>query len=351
MDLMLGSTREAEKKKIRERLRSGETRILIGTHAVLSEKNEYHSLALLITDEQHRFGVRQRGALSAETGRDLHTLVMSATPIPRTLAMILYGDLDISVIKSVPAGRKPIETYRATSAEDERIFDIMKRQIDSGRQVYYVCPQIEPGEDPDDEIFSVLEQYERFREVVFRGYRVGLLHGGMSSDEKDAVMSGFTDGAVDLLVSTTVIEVGLDNPNASLMVIENAERFGLATLHQLRGRIGRGPHRSVCILKSDSEEELALKRLKTVCSTTDGFALAEKDLELRGPGDFFGTRQHGLPILRIANLYRDANILTHISQTVDELFQKDGGLSQSESMRLYDAFRRRFGLEMDRSPL
>lgn len=351
MDLMLGSTREAEKKKIRERLRSGETRILIGTHAVLSEKNEYHSLALLITDEQHRFGVRQRGALSAETGRDLHTLVMSATPIPRTLAMILYGDLDISVIKSVPAGRKPIETYRATSAEDERIFDIMKRQIDSGRQVYYVCPQIELGEDPDDEIFSVLEQYERFREVVFRGYRVGLLHGGMSSDEKDAVMSGFTGGAVDLLVSTTVIEVGLDNPNASLMVIENAERFGLATLHQLRGRIGRGPHRSVCILKSDSEEELALKRLKTVCSTTDGFALAEKDLELRGPGDFFGTRQHGLPILRIANLYRDANILTHISQTVDELFQKDGGLSQSESMRLYDAFRRRFGLEMDRSPL
>lgn len=350
-DLMLGSTGAAEKRQIRARLISGETQILIGTHAVLSEKNEYHSLALLITDEQHRFGVRQRGALSAEAGRDLHTLVMSATPIPRTLAMILYGDLDISVIKSVPAGRMPIETYRATSAEDERIFEIMKRQIDAGRQVYYVCPQIEPGEDSEDEIASVVEQYERFRKSVFHEYRVGLLHGGMSPGEKDEVMSGYALGTVDLLVSTTVIEVGVDNPNASLMVIENAERFGLATLHQLRGRIGRGPHRSVCILKSDSEEELALKRLKTVCSTTDGFLLAEKDLELRGPGDFFGTRQHGLPTLRIANLYRDAGLLARISQTVDELFKQEGGLTQNESVRLYDAFRRRFGLEMDRPPL
>lgn len=350
-DLMLGSTKAAEKRAIRSRLLSGETKILIGTHAVLSEKNEYHSLALLITDEQHRFGVRQRGALSAEAGRDLHTLVMSATPIPRTLAMILYGDLDISIIKSVPAGRMPIETYRATSDEDERIFEIMKRQIDAGRQVYYVCPQIEPGEDSEDEISSVVEQYERFRESVFREYRIGLLHGGMTPDDKDEVMRGFADGNVDLLVSTTVIEVGVDNPNASLMVIENAERFGLATLHQLRGRIGRGPHRSVCILKSDSEEKLALKRLKTVCSTTDGFVLAEKDLELRGPGDFFGTRQHGLPTLRIANLYRDAGLLARISQTVDELFKREGGLTHTESARLYDAFRRRFGLEMDRPPL
>jgi ATP-dependent DNA helicase RecG len=265
--------------------------------------------------------------------------------------MILYGDLDISIIKSVPAGRMPIETYRATSDEDERIFEIMKRQIDAGRQVYYVCPQIEPGEDSEDEISSVGEQYERFRESVFREYRIGLLHGGMTPDDKDEVMRGFADGNVDLLVSTTVIEVGVDNPNASLMVIENAERFGLATLHQLRGRIGRGPHRSVCILKSDSEEKLALKRLKTVCSTTDGFVLAEKDLELRGPGDFFGTRQHGLPTLRIANLYRDAGLLARISQTVDELFKREGGLTHTESARLYDAFRRRFGLEMDRPPL
>ncbi len=350
-DLMLGSTKEADKKKIRARLLNGETKILIGTHAVLSEKNAYHSLALLITDEQHRFGVRQRGALTAGPQRDLHTLVMSATPIPRTLAMILYGDLDISVIRSVPAGRMPIETYRATSAEDERIFGIMKRQMDEGRQVYYVCPQIDPGEDPDAEILSVIEQYEFFQRDVFRGYNVGLLHGGMSSGKKDEVMLGFADGSVNLLVSTTVVEVGVDNPNASLMVIENAERFGLATLHQLRGRIGRGPYRSVCILKSDSEEELAVKRLKTVCSTTDGFVLAEKDLELRGPGDFFGTRQHGLPALRIANLYRDAGLLAHIAQTVDELFKEEGGLTQTESARLFDAFRRRFGLEMDRPPL
>ncbi len=350
-DLMLGTTGAAEKRQIRERLISGETKILIGTHAVLSEKNEYNSLSLLITDEQHRFGVRQRGALSAGAGRDLHTLVMSATPIPRTLAMILYGDLDISIIRSVPAGRMPIETYRATSAEDERIYEIMKRQMDAGRQVYCVCPQIESDEETEDGVASVTEQYDRFRKSIFREYRVGLLHGGMPPDEKDEVMHGFSEGAVDLLVSTTVIEVGVDNPNASLMVIENAERFGLATLHQLRGRIGRGPYRSVCILKSDSEEDLALRRLKTVCSTTNGFLIAEKDLELRGPGDFFGTRQHGLPTLRIANLYRDADLLARISQIIDELFERDGGLTHSESTRLYDAFRRRFGREMDHPPL
>lgn len=349
-DLMLGSTSVAEKRQIRARLKSGETKVLIGTHAVLSEKNEYNSLALLITDEQHRFGVRQRGALSADSAEDLHTLVMSATPIPRTLAMILYGDLDISVIRSVPSGRMPIETYLANSAEDSRVYEIMKRQMKAGRQVYYVCPQIESDEESEG-IASVTEQYELFRNSVFPSCRVALLHGGMPSDHKDTVMRDFSEGNVDLLVTTTVIEVGVDNANASLMVIENAERFGLATLHQLRGRIGRGPHRSVCILKSDSEDELATKRLKTVCSTTDGFVLAEKDLELRGPGDFFGTRQHGLPALRIANLYRDAGLLERISEMVDRIFDKDGGFTSGESARLFDAFTRRFGREMDNPPL
>ncbi|NLW89772.1 MAG: ATP-dependent DNA helicase RecG [Clostridiaceae bacterium] len=351
VELMLGSTPDKEKRLIRERLADGRSQVLIGTHAVLSEKNEYRSLALLITDEQHRFGVRQRGALTESGSKDIHTLVMSATPIPRTLAMILYGDLDISVIASVPSGRIPVETYLATASENDRIYGIMKRQMDAGRQVYYVCPQIDSEDSDETFIATVTEQYDLFRKSVFPSYRVSLLHGGMPTDEKDRVMRSFSDGLTDLLVSTTVIEVGVDNPNASLMVIENAERFGLATLHQLRGRIGRGPHRSVCILKTDKTDESVIKRLKTVCKITDGFLLAEKDLELRGPGDFFGTRQHGLPTLRIANLYRDAGLLSRISEYVDELLVKDENQPGEQSVKLFDAFCRRFGAEMDKAPL
>jgi ATP-dependent DNA helicase RecG len=351
VDLMLGSTKASEKAKIRERLSSGETKILVGTHAVLSEKNVYDSLALMITDEQHRFGVRQRADILTKNTNDLHTLVMSATPIPRTLGLILYGDLDISVISTMPSGRIPIETYTASSESSERIYDIIRRQLEAGRQVYYVCPLIESEDDDESDLLAVLDLYEKFSKEVFMEYRIGLLHGSLKPAEKEQIMRDFAAGKTDILVSTTVVEVGVDNPNASLMIIENAERFGLSTLHQLRGRIGRGPHRSVCILKSDSESELAMKRLKTLCLTTNGFEIAERDLELRGPGDFFGTRQHGLPVLRIANLYRDAKTLEKVTRTVHELFSKKGWISGQEANAVISAFNYRFGSEMSRPSL
>lgn len=350
VDLLLGSSKESEKRQIRENIASGETQIVVGTHAVLSEKNVFCSLALMITDEQHRFGVRQRGAMMLNNDIALHTLVMSATPIPRTLALILYGDLDISVIQMIPSGRMPIETYMSSSGENERIFGIMKRQIEAGRQIYYVCPLIESDEDDTDRM-SVTALYEKFSKETFEQYSVCLLHGDLKSAEKENVMRRFSNGEIDILISTTVVEVGVDNPNASMMIVENAERFGLSTLHQLRGRIGRGPHRAVCILKTDSEDLLATKRLQTMCATSDGFLLAEKDLELRGPGDFFGTRQHGIPALRIANLYRDAKLLNKISKKVETIFAKKDAFSANERDSLLDAFERRFGKEMRRPPL
>jgi ATP-dependent DNA helicase RecG len=351
VDLMLGSTKASEKTKIRERLCSGETKILVGTHAVLSEKNIYNSLALMITDEQHRFGVRQRADILTKNVNDLHTLVMSATPIPRTLGLILYGDLDISVISTMPSGRIPIETYTASSEASERIYEIIRRQLEAGRQVYYVCPLIESDGDDETGLLAVLDLYDNFSKKIFKERRVGLLHGGLKPSEKELIMREFADGNTDILVSTTVVEVGVDNPNASLMIIENAERFGLSTLHQLRGRIGRGPHRSVCILKSDSEDELAMKRLKTLCATTNGFEIAEKDLELRGPGDFFGTRQHGLPTLKIANLYRDAITLEKVTHTVSELFSNKEWMSGQEATEVLSAFNYRYGSEMRRPSL
>ncbi len=351
VDLMLGSTKASEKAKIRERLASGATKILVGTHAVLSEKNAYQSLALMITDEQHRFGVRQRAEILSKNDNDLHTLVMSATPIPRTLGLILYGDLDISVISTMPTGRIPIETYTASSAASERIYEIIRRQLEAGRQVYYVCPLIESGSDNETGLLSVLDLYDSLSNKVFKERSVGLLHGDLKPTEKEVVMREFADGKTDILVSTTVIEVGVDNPNASLMIIENAERFGLSTLHQLRGRIGRGPYRSVCILKSDSEDELAIKRLKTLCATTNGFEIAEKDLELRGPGDFFGTRQHGLPSLKIANLYRDSKTLEKVTRAVEDLFSKEEWMSGQEADEVLSAFNYRYGSEMSRPSL
>lgn len=351
VDLMLGSTKASDKTKIRERLASGESKILVGTHAVLSEKNIFNSLVLMITDEQHRFGVRQRADILTKNINDLHTLVMSATPIPRTLGLILYGDLDISVISTMPSGRIPIETYTASSDSGNRIYEIISRQVEAGRQVYYVCPLIESEEEDDSDLSAVLDLFETFSKKVFKDYRIGLLHGGLKPTEKEQIMKDFADGKTDILVSTTVVEVGVDNPNASLMIIENAERFGLSTLHQLRGRIGRGPHRSVCILKSDSQDDLAMKRLKTLCSTTNGFEIAEKDLELRGPGDFFGTRQHGLPSMRIANLYRDAKTLEKVTHTVSDLFSGEDWISGKEASAVIGAFNDRFGSEMKRPSL
>ena len=355
--LLLGSTPAVEKKRIRAALASGELLVLVGTHAVLSEKIEYACLALTITDEQHRFGVRQRASFMAKENTEPHTLVMSATPIPRTLALILYGDLDISVIHQIPEGRVPIETYTASSQDEERVHGIVSRQVEQGRQVYYVCPVIEMQDEetivPIDEsgLMSAVELYNHLAQDIFPDYTIGLLHGGLKPAQKEDVMERFVSGEIQVLVSTTVVEVGVDNPNASLMIIENADRFGLSQLHQLRGRIGRGPYRSVCILKSDKIVGLAQKRLLTLCATTDGFVIAEKDLELRGPGDFFGTRQHGIPELRIANLYRDTDVLIRVGLALDKIFQSDPNLETPSSKVLMPAFLQRFGSEMNHPSL
>ncbi len=358
VELLLGSTPASEKKRIRAALESNQALILVGTHAVLSEKITFHSLALTITDEQHRFGVRQRASFLNREQRTPHTLVMSATPIPRTLALILYGDLDISVIRTIPSGRVPIETYTASSADEPRVFEIVRRQIKEGRQVYFVCPLIEAEAQEDteepsgsDTAASAVSLYTRLSGDVFPDLRVGLLHGGQKPLDKEAVMERFISGEVQILVCTTVVEVGVDNPNASLMVIENAEKFGLSQLHQLRGRVGRGPYRSVCILKSDKAEGLAKARMQTLCQCTDGFLIAKKDLELRGPGDFFGTRQHGIPSLRIANLYRDMDVLKRVAAILDEIYKDDPLLEKPPNDRLPGAFLRHFGSEINHPAL
>lgn len=355
--LLLGSTPAVEKKRIRADLASGELLVLVGTHAVLSEKIAYACLAMTITDEQHRFGVRQRASFMAKENTEPHTLVMSATPIPRTLALILYGDLDISVIHQIPSGRVPIETYTASSVDEARVYGIVSRQVEQGRQVYYVCPVIEIQDEeatgPIDEtgLMSAVELYNHLAKDIFPDFTIGLLHGGLKSSQKEDVMERFVSGEIQILVSTTVVEVGVDNPNASLMIIENADRFGLSQLHQLRGRIGRGPYRSVCILKSDNIEGLAQKRLMTLCATTDGFAIAQKDLELRGPGDFFGTRQHGIPELRVANLYRDTDVLVRVGLALDRIFLADPMLETPSSKVLIPAFLQRFGSEINHPSL
>ncbi len=360
--LLLGSTPAAEKNKIRRMLRSGELLILAGTHAVLSDKIDYKSLALTVTDEQHRFGVRQRSLFAGGDGVSPHTLVMSATPIPRTLALILYGDLDISVIRKIPSGRIPVETYTALPAESDRVYDIVRRQVEAGRQAYFVCPVIEstaeefpePDAEADfgpDGLISAEDLFAHLSEDVFGDLSVGLLHGGMKATEKEDVMIRFLSGEIRILVSTTVVEVGVDNPNASVMVIENADRYGLSQLHQLRGRIGRGKYRSVCILLSDKTEGLAAKRMKALCRTSDGFEIARQDLELRGPGDFFGTRQHGIPELRIANLYRDTGVLEKVGRALDRIWAEDPELSSEENRNLIPAFMQRFGSEINHPSL
>lgn len=340
VDLLLGSTKDKERREIRQRLKKGITRILIGTHAVFSEKNHFNNLALLVTDEQHRFGVRQRALLKENNSMCVHTLVMSATPIPRTLGLILYADMDISIITSCPAGRQKIETYLTGAREMSRVFEIAKRQIDRGRQVYYVCPMIDDEED--EGLPAAQDIYHRFTHGVFSDYRVGLMHGAQKAEEKEAVMRLFSEGQIDILVSTTVIEVGVDNPNASLMIIDHAEFFGLSTLHQLRGRIGRGPHRSVCILISDSESEKAIERLRYLCSTTDGFALAQKDLDTRGPGDFFGSAQHGLPQMQFAQFYTNMTEIKSMCSDIDWMLNDKEEKSYLYSSDWHQVFKHMF---------
>lgn len=337
--LLTGSTGAKASKELLEGIREGSVDIVIGTHALLEDKVMFRRLGLVVTDEQHRFGVRQRAVLSKK-GENPDMIVMTATPIPRTLALILYGDLDISIIDELPPGRKKIETYAVDAGMRERINKFIRKQVSEGRQVYIVCPLVD--ESDAIEAKSAANHAEELAKKVFSDLRVALIHGKMKASEKEAVMAGFTSGETDILVSTTVIEVGVNIPNATLMVVENAERFGLAQLHQLRGRVGRGKHQSYCVLFNESKSEIAKERMKVMEKTSDGFVISEKDLELRGPGDFFGTRQHGIPELKIANLYRDMEILKKAQEAALLLKEKDKLLKNAENRLLGLAVSKRF---------
>ena len=326
--LLTGSLRAAEKRKIYDAMATGAVDLVVGTHALLTDEVTFANLGLVITDEQHRFGVNQRAAL-AQKGKGIHphVLVMSATPIPRTLALILYGDLDVSVIDQLPPGRKPIETYAVTSAYYPRLYAFIRKQVEAGRQVYIVCPMVSENDDLSDERKAVTEYAQRLQSEIFPDLKVAYVHGKMKAKEKDAVMAAFAAGESHILVSTTVIEVGVDVPNASLMVVENAERFGLSQLHQLRGRVGRGQHQSYCVLVSDNKNDETRQRLRAMTKTADGFKIAEEDLRLRGPGDFFGVRQHGLPGLRVADIGCDTRLLAEAQSAAEGLLAQDPDLS------------------------
>lgn len=280
----------------------------------------FKNLGLVITDEQHRFGVRQRSKIASK-GQNPDVLVMTATPIPRTLALILYGDLDISVIDELPPNRKKIDTFAVTKGMEERVNNFVKKLVDEGRQCYIVCPLVEENEEIDAK--AVVELAEKYKNETFKGYRVEYIHGKMKPKEKDEIMLDFKYGKIDILISTTVIEVGVNVPNSSIMVIENAERFGLAQLHQLRGRVGRGEYKSYCILKYNSKSDVVRQRMKIMQDTNDGFVVAEKDLELRGSGEFFGTKQHGIPEFKIANLFEDIPILKQVQDLARRIEEED----------------------------
>ena len=323
--LLTASTRARERRALNERLRSGELSLVIGTHALLSPDVQYQNLGLVVTDEQHRFGVDQRAALSAK-GDDPHLLVMSATPIPRTLALMIYGDLDVSILNELPPGRQKIDTFAVPSSYHERIYAFLRKLVAEGRQAYIVCPMVAENDELPDERKAVTAYAEMLQKEVFPDLRIAPIHGKMKPKKKDAVMRAFAAHEIDVLVSTTVIEVGVDVPNAALMLIENAECFGLSQLHQLRGRVGRGRHKSYCVLVSDNKGEENKQRLKVMSSTSDGFAIAEEDLKLRGPGDFFGSRQHGLPSLRVADLSCDLSLLHETQSAAEQLLAADPAL-------------------------
>lgn len=338
IELLTGSVTAKNKRIIREKLENGECHIVVGTHAVIQNDVVFNNLGLVITDEQHRFGVGQRAALSGK-GNNPHTLVMSATPIPRTLAMMIYGDLDISVLDELPKGRQPVKTFCVPTTYHERIYKFIKKNIDAGHQCYIVCPLVDESES---DLIPATEYYDYLKSTYFSDCTLGLLHGQMKPKEKDAVMNRFYSGEINLLISTVVIEVGVDVPNATVMAIENAERFGLSQLHQLRGRIGRGSEGSTCILISDAQNEEAKERFDIMCSTSDGFEIAKKDLEMRGPGDFFGSRQHGLPDMRLANLMTDTRILYEAQKTAKEIVDKTQPISDIERKSLEKEVERLF---------
>ena len=324
--LLTGSTRAKERREILAGLADGSIDLCIGTHALLTEDVQYARLGLVITDEQHRFGVGQRAALSKKAASP-HILVLSATPIPRTLALIIYGDLDVSVIDELPPGRQRVDTFAVNESYRQRLNGFIRRQVAQGHQVFIVCPLIAEDDQLPDERKAVAAYADKLRREVFPDLRIAVLHGRMKAREKEAVMAAFAAGESDILVSTTVVEVGVDVPNASLMVVENAERFGLSQLHQLRGRVGRGSAKSWCILLSDSENEDTRRRLRVLTETNDGFKISEEDLKLRGPGDFFGQRQHGLPTLKAADLSCDMRLLDEAQTAACALLAQDPTLA------------------------
>ena len=330
-EILVSSVTKKNKEIILDKLKNGEIDILIGTHALLEENVVFKNLGLVVTDEQHRFGVKQRATIVAK-GNNPDVIVMSATPIPRTLALILYGDLDISIIDELPPNRKKIETYAVGKDMEDRITAFVKKLIGEGRQAYIVCPLVEDSDDLD--LKSVTALAEKYKTEVYSEYRVEYLHGKMKAKEKDDIMNRFKNGEIDILISTTVIEVGVDVPNASIMIIENAERFGLAQLHQLRGRVGRGEYKSYCILKNNGHSKVCKERMKVMCQTNDGFVISEKDLELRGSGDFFGTAQHGIPELKIANLFENITELKEIQALASQIIENDPSLEQEKNYRL-----------------
>ncbi|MGX4598766.1 ATP-dependent DNA helicase RecG [Faecalimicrobium sp. JNUCC 81] len=329
VELLVGSLTKKQKENVLERVKNNEVDILIGTHALIEDKVEFNKLGLVITDEQHRFGVRQRNKLSSK-GINSDILVMTATPIPRTLALILYGDLDISIIDELPPGRQPIETIAVDKGKRDRAYNsLVRAEVEKGRQVYIVCPLVEESEAIEAK--AAVELVEELKIEYFNDLRVGLLHGKMKASEKDFIMKSFKNKEIDILVSTTVIEVGVNVPNATLMIIENAERFGLAQLHQLRGRVGRGIHKSYCILIYASKSDVCKQRMSIMEETNDGFKISEKDLEIRGPGEFFGTRQHGLPELKVANIFKHMKILKIAQQEARYIVGNDHKLQNFEN--------------------
>ncbi|MTI69950.1 MAG: ATP-dependent DNA helicase RecG [Firmicutes bacterium] len=322
--LLVGGLTKSERNKILKDTKEGKIDLIIGTHAVIQKDIEFDKLGLAITDEQHRFGVRQRAALTKK-GYNPDIIVMTATPIPRSLALILYGDLDISVIDELPPGRKKVDTYAVDKTYRERIYNFIKKQLNMGRQAYIVCPLVEESEDLD--LLSATDLYENLKKSYFNDYNLGLLHGKMKSKEKEKVMIDFKNKEIDILVSTTVIEVGVNVTNANTMLIENAERFGLAQLHQLRGRVGRGNYKSYCILINEGKTDTAKERMAIMEKTNDGFKVSKKDLEIRGPGEFFGTKQHGLPELKIADITKDMNKVKEIREIAMKILEEEPQLN------------------------
>jgi len=343
-ELLTSGITKKQKENILERLKNGDIDVLIGTHALIEENVVFKNLGLVVTDEQHRFGVNQRARLNSKS-QNPDVLVMTATPIPRTLALILYGDLDISIIDELPPNRQKIDTFAVTKGMEERVNDFIKQQIKEGRQAYIVCPLVETSEEINAK--SVLELAEQYKNETFKEYKVEYLHGKMRPKEKDEIMQKFKDKEIDILISTTVIEVGVDVPNANIMVIENAERFGLAALHQLRGRVGRGEYKSFCILKYNSKSPEVAERMKIMTKTNNGFVVSEKDLELRGAGEFFGTKQHGLPEFKIANLFQDIEMLKGVQSIAIKIMQKDARLEKKENEKLKQQIDKKFSKRIE----